>query len=83
MAWLAFLFLLMACQALIVLLIACPALMVPLMALRALFKHDTMEVMRWLQMRWRVWMNCYCGFDNCRVDLEIHTNSYAYSHLGA
>ena len=22
-------------------------------------------------------------FDNRRVDLDIHTNSYAYSHLGA
>ena len=77
---LALLLLLMACQTLIVLPIACPALMAPLMALRALFKHDAMEVMRWLRMRWRVWMNFYCGFVNCRVDIEIRTNSYAYSH---
>ena len=83
MDWLALLFLLMAWQALIVLPIACPALMVPLMALQALFKHDAMEVMEWLWMRWKVWMNYYCGFGNRRVDLEIHTNSYAYSHLGA
>ena len=27
-------------------------------------------------------MNYYYGVDNRRVDLEIHTNSYAYSHVG-
>ena len=29
--------------------------------LAGLFKHEAVEVTRWLWTRWRVWMKYYCG----------------------